>query len=153
LKWPYRVEAILQFQSTAISGYSFRQPLEAELTLLWMQEPIKVNLHEYTPQVQEVTVAIHYYLDKRTDSFSQKANQAVPLALVKDDWASEDITHYEEWLDGILTDRSKLQRFGETCYSEYGNDFLQRLFTIFLEYESDDKKEVIYISLLQHCLS
>jgi hypothetical protein len=116
-----------------------------ELSLVWMQEPIKVNLHEYTPQVSRVTFTTHYYLNKQTDSFTEKSKQVIPLALVKEDWASDDLTYYEQWLEGILKDRTKLLRFGSTCYSEYSDDFLKRLFSIFLEYEPDDKKEVRFI--------
>lgn len=142
LQWPYKIEATIQYENTQIYSFTSQEPLDLELSLLYAQLPIRVKLHEYQPKGGLVNLCIRYVLDTQTDTYVKQSKQAIPLALSKDDWASEDVTPYEDYLNSIINDRHKLRTFGETCYESFHNDFLRRLFEIFTTYEAEDDKEV-----------
>jgi hypothetical protein len=142
LKWPYRVEATLQYENNQIYSFTRQEPFDVELSLLYAQLPIRVRLHEYQPKGGLINVYIQYTLDEQTDSYIKRSKQSIPLALAKDDWATDDVTPYEEYLNGIINDQQKLRLFGRTCYSGFHDDFLKRLFEIFMTYEPEDNKEV-----------
>lgn len=142
LKAPYGVQATFKYQNTHIYQFLDRTPITIELSLLWNQDPIAVKLHEYQPNQINSQITIQWKLAKYTDSYVRQATQSVPLALRDDAWKHDDVTCYDEYLDNIVNDREKLRKFGDSCYSDFSDNFLQRLFQIFMNYEPHDAKEV-----------
>lgn len=118
------------------------EPYELELSLLWRQPPIMVQLHEYQPKAHGDTKTVMYILDKTQDRYVKQFKYAVPLALAKEQWYTDDVVPYEQYLDDIIKDRTRLRRFGQTCYSGFSDDFLKRLLEIFMDYNPADEKEV-----------
>jgi hypothetical protein len=142
LKWPYRVETTAQLQSGQMWNFIGQVPIEVQLSLVWQQPPLQVKLYEYQPRGDHAAYAIKFNLDKENDRYVKARKQAVPLTLSTEDWATDDLTPYENWLNRIIDERERLEKFGRTCYSGFNEKFLQQLFEIFMQYKSTDKKEV-----------
>jgi hypothetical protein len=151
LKWPFCNEATSSYGEHLIHNFMSHEPYELELSLLWRQPPIMVQLHEYQPKAQGDTRTVMYILDKAQDRYVRQMKYAVPLALAKEEWYTDDVTLYEKYLDDIIKDRTRLRRFGRTCYSGFNDDFLQRLFEIFMDYNPGDEKEVCFLPFSMSC--
>lgn len=125
-----------------ILNYPHCDPVTVELSILWAQETMSIKLYEYMPQARQF-VGIHYILDKQNDKYEKVTATAPPLVLHQDEWAGEEYSQYEQYVDDIVNDREKLTRFGDSCYAGFSDNFLRRLFGIFMQYEAEDKQKVL----------
>jgi uncharacterized Ntn-hydrolase superfamily protein len=117
-----------------------RNPVKLRINIIWGQEPMTLELHEFEPKTAELVRHLQSVLDEKTGKRNWVNKGSPPLALVS--LEHEDRQVYEKYIDDIVDKPKNLEKFVERCYKYEKDDFQARLFRLMYEYQPTNKDEV-----------
>jgi hypothetical protein len=105
---------------------------------------IPVKVYEFVPKGSELLVQIQYVTDPRTNKRIAVKKQSPALGMVHINHNEEKT--YDRYINEIVDNH--LDAFGELCWMEDDNDFLQKLFKLMTRVKPKNDDEVHYFHLL-----